>query len=107
MQEITNNKKMKMCKMCNIEKSLEEGFYKAGSRGFQKYCRPCHNKERLKWDIKSSYIKIGSGFKRLPEEIQQNILKDIEDDIKYAVISRKYDINYITLMSWKKKNLIL
>ena len=105
--ENENNKKMKLCIKCNIEKDLHEGFYKAGSKSFQKYCKPCHNKSRLNWHLKSSYVKIGSGFQRLPEEIRQNILKDIEDNVKYAVIARKYDINYITLMSWRKKNLIL
>ena len=98
---------MKLCRMCDIVKPLEEGYYKAGSKGFQKYCRPCHNQVRKQWTVKSSYVKKGSGFKRLPDDIQQSILKDIEDNVKYAVISRKYDINYITLMSWRKRNLIV
>jgi hypothetical protein len=97
--------KMKLCRKCNILKPLEEGYYKAGL-GWQKYCRPCHNRLRTRWVVKSSYVKKGSGFQRLSDQIQQNILKDIEDKVSYSEISRKYDINYITLMYWKKKNRI-
>ena len=97
---------MKMCKMCNIEKPLEEGFYRAG-RGWQTFCRPCHNKERLKWGIKSTYVKKGTGFSRLPDDIRANILKDIEDKLSYCKISKKYEIKYSTLLDWKGKNIIV
>ena len=99
--------KMKLCRKCNILKPLEEGYYKAGSKGYQKYCKPCHNKNRTSWTVKSSYVKKGSGFQRLSDQIQQNILKDIEDKVSYSEISRRYDINYLTLMYWKKQKRIV
>ena len=104
---IKNNEKIKKCIKCNIEKSLQEGFYRAGSKENKKYCRPCHNKERLKWDIKYTYVKKGTGFSRLPEDIRANILKDIEDKLSYSKISKKYEIKYRTLLDWKGKNIIV
>mgnify|MGYP001563671381 CR=1 FL=1 len=95
----------KYCKMCEEVKPLEGGFYKAGV-SYQKYCIPCHNKKRYEYAHTYKYVKKPKGFQKLPEDTRKKILYDISVKINYKDISKKYNINYITLCSWKRKGLI-
>ena len=92
--------KLKTCKNCNEEKPLLENFYKAG-RGYQSFCKPCHNKSRM-----NTYKPKPTAFAKLPEETKKGIIEDVENGLKYTVIAKKYDIKYFNLINWKKKCLI-
>lgn len=99
-----NNENKKLCLMCNEVKNLESGFYRAGVT-YQKYCKPCHNANRKKYTIKYNYVKKNNpkGFAKLPEDIRKKILYDISVRINYKEIAKKYNLNYKTLLSWKRK----
>ena len=56
--------------------------------------------------IKSSYVKKGTGFSKLTEEIQKHILQDIETHMTYKDVAQKHNINYKSLLYWKSKGLI-
>lgn len=101
---MTNQKKL--CKMCNEVKDLEKDFYKAG-KSYQKYCIPCHNKKRYDYPHTYKYEKKLKGFGKLPEETRKNILYDISVRINYKEIAEKYGLKYLTLLSWKRKGLIV
>lgn len=101
----TLEKKVKLCKMCGEEKPVEECFYRAGI-SYQKYCKPCHNIHRKQYKVVSSYQKKGTGFSKLSEETQKDILQDINKDMTYKDIAKKYNINYKSLLYWKSKGLI-
>lgn len=101
----------KHCCDCKEDKPLTE-FYKAG-RYRQKRCKVCHNMNRYKYkNSTSKYAKKKIGFKGLPEEKRNNILKNIkyckEHNIKinYSKLSKLYDIPYSSITYWKKKDLI-
>ena len=92
--------KLKTCKNCNEEKPLLENFYRAG-RGYQSFCKPCHNKSRM-----NTYKPRVKGFDKLTEETKKGIIEDIKNGLKSTVIAQKYDIKYYNLTSWKRKGLI-
>jgi len=98
--------KKKLCKNCNEVKILEEGFYRAGG-SWQKYCIPCHNSKRCEYGRTYKYVKRPKGFEKLPEDLRNKILFDISVRITYKEISQKYNIKYKTLLSWKKKGLLI
>ena len=109
MAEIKN---VKLCRECNEVKELnEKNFYKAGKSkktgkySYQKYCVPCHNAKRHEYKLTASkYVKKVNGFKALPEDIQEKIKYDIYVKISYKEIAEKYNINYGTFASWRRKN---
>lgn len=88
----------KYCKQCKQTQPLIECFYKAGGKAYQSLCMKCHNRNR--------YTKKVTGYMKLSEDKRINIEKDIYDNISYKKIAVKYDINYLTLIIWKNKNLI-
>lgn len=101
-----NREMKKLCKNCNEVKNLEGGFYRAGN-SWQKYCIPCHNSKRCNYSHVYKYEKRPKGFSKLPEDIRNKILYDISVRINYKEISEKYNLKYKTLLSWKKKGLLI
>ena len=99
-------KQQKLCRMCDKVKDLEGGFYKAGN-SYQRNCIPCHNIKRYDYAHKYKYTKKVKGFQKLPEDIRKKILYDISIKLTYKEIADKYKIKYTTLLSWKKKNLLI
>ena len=99
-------KQMKLCRMCNTVKELEGGFYKAG-KSYQRNCIPCHNVKRYDYPHKTNYKKRPKGFSKLDEDIRKKILYDISVRINYKEIAEKYNIKYTTLLSWKRKGLLV
>jgi hypothetical protein len=96
----------KLCTKCDKVKSLAGGFYKAGT-SWQKYCIPCHNSQRYNYAPSNKpYIKVLKGFAKLDEDIRNKIIFDISVRINYKDISKKYNINYQTLLSWKRNKTI-
>ena len=102
----TEEKQQKLCRKCNVVKDLHADYYKAG-KGFQKYCIPCHNEKRYDYAQTYKYEKRPKGFSKLPQETREKILNDIKVRINFKEISEKYNIKYTTLLSWKRKNLLL
>ena len=98
-------KQMKLCRKCEKVKPLEGGFYKAGA-SYQKYCIPCHNERRYDYAQTYKYEKKPKGFGKLSEDIRKKILYDISVRLTYKEIAEKYDIKYMTLLSWKRKGLL-
>ena len=100
----------KTCLKCGVSKELKTDFYKAG-KFWQSLCKVCHNKIRLKYKNNSNYIKRPKGFTKLSEETQKNIINDIatcskDARINYKQIARKNNINYSTLILWKRAGTI-
>lgn len=97
---------VKLCKNCNIVKPIEKEFYKAG-KSYQKYCKICHNKKRNTYKNTSNYVKKGTGFNRLDEDLRNKIIYDIYVKTNFREIAKKYDgIKYQTLLIWNRKNQI-
>ena len=86
----------KHCPSCNTFKPLTE-YYRAGAY-YQARCKPCHNLRRVTYGYK--YTKLKTGFKRLPEETQINIIADLTAKIKKKDIAKKYNIAYPSLIRW-------
>jgi len=93
--------KQKLCQGCQMVYSLNGGFYKAG-KSYQKLCIKCHNKKRYDYDFKSNYTKKIIGYDKLDEELRKKIEYDIYVRINFKDISKKYDLNYQTLLRWNK-----
>ncbi len=101
----------KKCPACETVKELKGGYYKAGAKAYQSLCKCCHNKSRKNFK-KNKYQKKGTGFKRLPEELQNIIRKDVHDGIFCTNIYNRYkeeypQLKYQTLLRWKKAGQIL
>jgi hypothetical protein len=103
---MNEQKQMKLCRMCNEVKELEGGFYKAGT-SYQRNCIPCHNIKRYDYPHKSNYKKKPKGFEKLDEDTRKKILYDISVKLNFKEIAKKYDIKYNTILSWKRKGLIV
>ena len=105
------NEQKKLCRQCDTVKDLNgSNFYKAGNKEkeyYQKYCIPCHNKNRNDYKASYKYEKKLKGFQKLPEETRNKILYDISVRINYKEISEKYNLNYQTLCIWKRKNYLV
>lgn len=94
----------KLCLQCDTEKLLID-YYKAG-KGFHKYCKKCHNKNRKKYKYNTREIgKPRIGFLDLDKEIQDKMKLDIKNKVSLAQISRTYKISYDALRGWKKKGI--
>lgn len=96
----------KLCRKCNKVKNLEGGFYRAGI-SYQKYCIPCHNAKRYDYTQTYKYEKRPKGFEKLSEDLREKILYDISIRINYKEIAEKYGLKYTTLLSWKRKGLLV
>lgn len=101
-----SNEVKKLCRNCNEVKNLENGFYKAGI-SYQKYCKPCHNNKRNDYYRSYKYEKRPTGFLKIPEDIRKKILYDISVQINYKEIAEKYNINYGSLLNWKRKGMLI
>jgi len=100
------SKPMKLCRKCEKVKPLESGFYRAG-KSYQRYCIPCHNARRYEYAQNYKYEKKPKGFSKLPEDIRKKILYDISIRLNYKEIAEKYELKYTTLLSWKRKGLLV
>lgn len=99
---------LKLCRGCDIVKKLDTDYYKAGKVGcFQRLCKNCHNKQRSKWAVKSNYKKKGTGFQLLDPEIQKQIIYEMAVRVPLNEIAKKYNIKYMTFLSWKSKGKIV
>lgn len=95
-------RKIKRCIDCKEIKNVSD-FYKAREKWMLR-CKKCHNKTRKNYKpSKSTYVKRKVGFQKLNKEIREEILKDLENKKTYKYISEKYDIKYVTFLSWVKK----
>lgn len=100
----------KTCKGCNTNKELKGGYYKAGKNAYQSLCKKCHNKTRANYKL--NYEKKGSGFKRLPIDLQNKIRQDVHRKIHCTNIYKRYveeypKLKYQTLLRWKRTGQIL
>ena len=96
---------VKLCKQCQEVKPLDGGFYKAGNRSYQKYCKVCHNIKRKGYTSKKVYIAKGTGYKRLPEDLKKKIEYDRYVKVNFKEIFNKYKdehpkLTYQTLLRW-------
>jgi hypothetical protein len=101
--------------MCNIVKDLDNDFYDI-NKSKSKYCKPCHNKNRQKYRFQKPKSKPKNkdkekkptGFLKLPQEIQDDIIYMIS--VKYTLkeIAEKYKehLKYKSLCLWKRQNKI-
>ena len=96
----------KLCRKCDQVKDLEGGFYRA-RQSYQKYCIPCHNAKRYDYAQTYKYEKRPKGFEKLSEDLREKILYDISIRINYKEIAEKYGLKYTTLLSWKRKGLLV
>jgi hypothetical protein len=101
----------KKCPGCETVKELKGGYYKAGVKAYQSLCKCCHNKTRKNYK-KNTYHKKGSGFKRLPEDLQNKIRHDVHIKIHCTNIYKRYKeeypkLKYQTFLRWKRTGQIL
>lgn len=101
--KFSQDEELKYCEGCDKVKSLYKDFYRGGKNSFQKYCKPCHIENRKKYKKSNSYKKRPTGFKKLQDETRKNILNDIRVRINYKKIALKYNLNYLTLLRWKRE----
>lgn len=97
---------VKLCRKCNVVKELETDYYRAG-KNWQKYCKICHNKDRPKYKpAKYKYVRKGTGFCRVPKEIQEKIIYDFYVKISGREIAETYGLKQATLLGWRRKGQI-
>jgi hypothetical protein len=93
---------MKTCPDCEETKEkCTENFYRAG-KSWQRRCKPCHNANRKQYRVKSTYVKKGTGFSKLPQETQEAIKLSISNKSTYKKIAQEHGIKYSTLCMWKR-----
>ena len=96
----------KICKTCDCEQLLAK-FYITQKRGdkitYSTLCKTHSDiKRKINYQNKPKNYKL-KGFQKLDQEIQNKILKAIEEKINYKQISRDFKIPYATIMIWKKE----
>ena len=90
-----------ICRICNIEKDLETGFYKRTETTYYTDCKQCRNRRRYP-DAHTRQ----RGFYLQPKEKQDDILKMLYDKVKvdpsitYKQIASKHVVPYFTFMYW-------
>lgn len=93
---------LKKCLQCHEDKPLSDYYVSIKKYGtLHPRCRPCHNENRLKYNVKKK-----CGFGKLSEDVQRDIIKLIEAKTKLVVIVEKYNIPYSTLSYWKRNDKI-
>ena len=101
----------KLCIQCGVVKPLETDYYRCG-KSWQKLCKICHNARRIEYKHSNKpYEKTGTGFQKLPTDIQEKIKYDISVFINFKDIYKKYKdecpkLKYQTLLLWERKGLI-
>ena len=98
---MTSTTEMKFCKECGTEKPKTD-FYKTRGNCVQTLCKYHTNQLRMKQHRAKTPKKV-LGFVKLPEETRTNILNDIQSSMKIRRIAIKYDINYSSLLKWRKE----
>jgi hypothetical protein len=91
----------------------DEKKYKAG-KSYQSYCKPCHNarrnlypqSERKTKQIRPKKEKKPTGFKALPMDTQNEILKYV-GTMPMSKLAKMFDINPHTLRTWKKRGTLI
>jgi hypothetical protein len=91
------NTVFKLCRDC-YESKGRENFYIHSS-----YCKPCHNKKRVKY-IKHRPAK---GMGLLTGDRLNNILRDIGHGYNLKETAKRNDITYTTIRNFKKKRFII
>lgn len=101
----------KRCIECDADKPVSD-FYIAHRRThgvietitYTTLCRT-HSNAKRKSNYKNQPKNYKTkGFLKLDEDIRKKILVDINDKLNFKKISKKYDISYGCLMSWKRSN---
>lgn len=103
MPEGVDVKVQKRCFACHEAKDLDH-FYKILS-GHSGRCKPCYivnQKKYTKKNVTSSYVRKGTGFKRLPQEVREGFLKMLGDGHTTKHACDKYNLNTRTVFNWKR-----
>ena len=95
----------KFCKACNQDLPVSS-YYKASGSTLTTLCKVCHNKKRIQHQ-KDNPKRKPVGFQKLEESVRTAVLKDIEANMKYKRVAVKHKINYITLLRWRDKGLLV
>ena len=93
----------KVCISCS-EAKTHEHFYKILS-GYTGRCRPCYIQNQKKYAKKptpGSYVRKGTGFKRLPKEVREGFLKMLGEGCTATAACAKYNLNTRTVFNWKR-----
>ena len=91
----------KLCCDCHETKSLETDYYRAGSKCYQRRCKPCHNKTK-----KKIYVKKGTAL----DNFDKGVIKKMSDELwsgnTLMKISKTHNINYSRLNNWARKGVL-
>ncbi len=94
---------MPVCSVCKEDKN-DDGFYKYNNK-LTVACRKCmiarSNKQYVK---KKSDTIPNTIYKSLSDETKAAMIEDLKY-MSYKAIARKYNIPYMTLYQWAKKDL--
>ena len=99
----------KTCKQCNQQKDISI-FYKSYNNVYASLCKQCHYRKRTEnYRLHPETRKPlkGTGFKRLNQDERIEILKDITNGMKFKEIAQKNNVNYCSLLRWKKQGQII
>lgn len=94
---------LKKCITCQEEMALES-FYKTPS-GRSGRCRSCYidnQKRYAKPNTARPYVKKGTGFKRLPQEVQDGFKKMLGDGATLTDACNHFNLNTRTVFNWRK-----
>ena len=98
----------KICNGCGLTKSTTDYYFVNNDKKFYaSNCKNCQNKLRSILQKNNPKPKKMLGFKALDINIQQAILDDIQNSLKYRAIATKHNIPYGRLFRWKQKNEII
>ena len=102
-----NQPSHRTCKACGVLKEISE-YYFAKSSGRHNYeCKNCENKRRVLLSSKN-YVPRPKNFKRLPKELRDEILTDVEANfLTMRQITTKYadrhpKVSYANMNRWKR-----
>jgi hypothetical protein len=87
------NAVFKLCRDCYESKGREQ-FY-----NYSSYCKPCHNKKRLKY-VRHAPAK---GMKLLTGDTLSNILRDINAGFNLKETAIRNNITYTTIRKFNKR----
>lgn len=92
---------MKFCRECDTEKPKTD-FYKTRGNCVQTLCKYHTNQLRMKQNREKNPKKV-LGFMKLSRETRTDILNDLQSSMKISRIAIKYNINYSSLLKWRKE----
>ena len=101
-----NTRMTKVCKACQQDLPVSS-YYKACGTTLTTLCKVCHNKKRIQHQKDNPKPKKVVGFLKLEESVRTAVLKDITDGMNYKRVASTHKINYITLLRWKDKGLLV